>query len=58
MSNVLTSAPCVIVARPRNWSAFVSIAEMHADHGMNATGTTGVTGSKRLTPGHLMGALT
>lgn len=57
MSDVFTIAQCVPVARPYAWFPLASLSEMNADHAMNGT-PTGTTGSKRLTPGHLIGVLT
>jgi hypothetical protein len=64
MSMSPTSAPSVAFARPRvgslahaSWPMNVvqgSNGHMSVNHG----DTTGTTESKRLTPGHLMGALT
>jgi hypothetical protein len=59
MDQVFTIHPTVALARPHVWSPLASSFcwEMYTDHGINGT-ATGTTGSKRLTPGHLTGALT
>jgi hypothetical protein len=59
MDDMFTIAHCVVAARPQVRSPFApSISwAMYTGHGANGN-PTGTTGSKRLTPGHLMGALT